>query len=213
MSRDPERSLSQSFGGRLCLDFANTIDWRTSPQPQELLPDYATVLTWSALRHTLPRAALESLRALSVADPRTAAAVLADARQLREAIIEAAQALCAHTPVPLSGINQALQLLPPPPGLVYEAGYYVYELTGRTLDEPLRPVLWSLVALLASADAQRVGCCSAPECGWFFVDESPNRKRLWCSSKVCGNRERVRRAYAKRRSAAESLPESSRPRR
>ena len=38
--------------------------------------------------------------------------------------------------------------------------------------------------------------------GWFFVDESPNHSRLWCSSEVCGNRERARRAYAKRRPKA-----------
>ena len=32
------------FGGRVCLDFANTVDWRTSAAPQELISDYATLL-------------------------------------------------------------------------------------------------------------------------------------------------------------------------
>jgi predicted RNA-binding Zn ribbon-like protein len=59
-------------------------------------------------------------------------------------------------------------------------------------------VIWSLTALLTSDDAARVGCCQAQGCGWFFVDESPNHTRLWCSSEVCGNRERARRAYARR---------------
>ncbi|MBA1941908.1 hypothetical protein HLX82_24475, partial [Escherichia coli] len=44
--------------------------------------------------------------------------------------------------------------------------------------------------------------CEADGCGWFFVDESPNRTRRWCSSEVCGNRERARRAYAKRKGSA-----------
>ena len=43
MSTDPARALLQFFGGRVCLDFANTMDWRTSAAPQELLPDYATL--------------------------------------------------------------------------------------------------------------------------------------------------------------------------
>jgi predicted RNA-binding Zn ribbon-like protein len=75
---------------------------------------------------------------------------------------------------------------------------YVHDLPGAALEEVLWPVLWSLTALLASDDAGRLGCCQAPGCGWFFVDESPNHSRLWCSSEVCGNRERARRAYAKR---------------
>ena len=50
MSRDPLRALSQFFGGRTCLDFANTVDWRLSDAPQELIPDYATLLRWSASR-------------------------------------------------------------------------------------------------------------------------------------------------------------------
>ena len=75
----------------------------------------------------------------------------------------------------------------------------MFDLDGKDLRQPLWPVLWSLSALLASSDAARLGACQAEGCGWFFVDESPNHARLWCSSEVCGNRERARRAYAKRR--------------
>ena len=38
MSRDPVRAGSQFFGGRVCLDFANTLDWRLTNDPVELLP-------------------------------------------------------------------------------------------------------------------------------------------------------------------------------
>ena len=44
MSRDPARAATQFFGGRICLDFANTMDWRTSEEPQELIPHYAAFL-------------------------------------------------------------------------------------------------------------------------------------------------------------------------
>ena len=63
MSNDPVRARSQFFGGRVCLDFANTVDWRTSAAPQELIPDYATLLSWSRMRGTLPAAAVTRLRA------------------------------------------------------------------------------------------------------------------------------------------------------
>src|SRR5882724_7488532 len=58
MSRDPLRALSQFFGGRVCLDFANTVEWRLSAQPQEPIPDYRTLLRWSELRAMLPGAAI-----------------------------------------------------------------------------------------------------------------------------------------------------------
>jgi predicted RNA-binding Zn ribbon-like protein len=34
------------------------------------------------------------------------------------------------------------------------------------------------------------------------VDASPNGSRVWCSSEVCGNHERARRADTKRRTRA-----------
>jgi len=199
MSRDPARALTQFFGGRICLDFANTVDWRTSLSPQELIPDYVGLIAWSRARHTLPGPTLQKLAALAVTEAGEAAATLREAHALRGAIWQAAEALRAGVPVQLAALNRMLLEAPAQPRLIEDGERYVHDLPGTSLAEPLRPVLWSLTALLASDDASRVGCCQAHGCGWFFVDESPNHTRLWCSSEVCGNRERARRAYAKRR--------------
>jgi predicted RNA-binding Zn ribbon-like protein len=220
MSRDPARSLAPFLGGRLCLDFANTLNWRLTAEPQELLPDYATLLRWSRLGGFLPMAAIDRLEALSVRQPATADSVMREARALRDEICRAATALATHgdgshgPDLDLTPFNYRLAKLPALPRLVTvaasadrlpggEAGY-VYDLPGRTLEEPLWPILWSWSALLTSLDAARLGSCQGQGCGWFFVDESPNRTRLWCSSELCGNRERARRAYAKRRAATTS---------
>jgi predicted RNA-binding Zn ribbon-like protein len=199
MSRDPERAATQFFGGRVCLDFANTLDWRTSDDPQELIPDYAALLKWSGRRGTLSASAIARLRAHSAVQDGIARAVMSDGYLLRAEIWGAADALRGGDAVDLKTVNRMLSALPPQPKLIPHAKAYVHDLRGSELREPLWPVLWSLTALLASNDATRIGCCQAEGCGWFFVDESPNRSRLWCSSEVCGNRERARRAYAKRR--------------
>jgi predicted RNA-binding Zn ribbon-like protein len=199
MSRDPERAATQFFGGRVCLDFGNTLDWRTSADPQELIPDYSALLRWSARRGTLSAAAIARLRARSAEHEGIARSVMADGYSLRAEIWRVADALRGGAAVDLKTVNRMLSALPPQPKLVPYAQAYVHDLRGNELREPLWPVLWSLTALLASNDAMRIGCCQAEGCGWFFVDESPNRSRLWCSSEVCGNRERARRAYAKRR--------------
>jgi predicted RNA-binding Zn ribbon-like protein len=101
---------------------------------------------------------------------------------------------------PLIKINQWLAAVPAQPQLVKNGTAYTHAVPGTKLEEPLWPILWSLAALLTSNDAARVGCCRADGCGWFFVDESPNGSRLWCSNDACGNRVRAQRAYAKRRS-------------
>ncbi|HSY85854.1 MAG TPA: CGNR zinc finger domain-containing protein [Verrucomicrobiae bacterium] len=198
MSTDPTRALLQFFGGRVCLDFANTMDWRTSKAPQELLPDYATLLLWSGKRGTLPAPAVGRLRSQARRRTAAAASVLVEARVLRAEICKAAEALCRGERVQPGPFNRRLAALPAQPRLVRSGAGYVHDLPGKSLEEPLWPVLWSLSALLTSQDAGRLGFCQAEGCGWFFVDESPNHARTWCSSEVCGNRERARRAYAKR---------------
>jgi predicted RNA-binding Zn ribbon-like protein len=201
MSRDPLRAATQFFGGRVCLDFANTLDWRLTDAPQELIPDYASLLSWSTARGTLTAGTASRLRALAVARPRAGAAAIDAAHALRAEIWDAVEGLRRGACAPLAPFNRRLAALPPQPPLTGGRPSYLHDLPGKRLEEPLWPVLWSVTALLTSEDALRLGLCRAEGCGWFFVDESPNRTRLWCSSEVCGNRERARRAYAKRRAA------------
>jgi predicted RNA-binding Zn ribbon-like protein len=200
MSRDPARAATQFFGGRVCLDFANTLDWRTSDEPQELIPDYGAFIAWSGRRGTLPSRAVANLKSRAVSDRAGAEAAMANTFALRAELWKIADALREQRTADLTPVNRMLLTLPPQPRVVKYGNAYVHDLKGANLQEPLWPILWSLTAVLSSSDATRLGCCQAKGCGWFYVDESPNRTRLWCSSEVCGNRERARRAYAKRSS-------------
>lgn len=127
-----------------------------------------------------------------------AADVMADALSLRAEIWNIADALREHQRADLSFINALVAPLPPQSRLLEKNGIYLHDLPSDDLRAPLWPVLWSLTAVLTSTDATRIGCCHAKGCGWFYVDESASRTRMWCSSEVCGNRERARRAYVKR---------------
>jgi predicted RNA-binding Zn ribbon-like protein len=51
------------------------------------------------------------------------------------------------------------------------------------------------------ATLARLGRCGDPDCGWFFLDTSRSHTRRWCGAGDCGNRERARRHYARRRRA------------
>jgi predicted RNA-binding Zn ribbon-like protein len=199
MSRDPERAGSQFFGGRVCLDFANTVDWRTSDSPQELIPDFAAFLAWCMRRGILTSSAGLRLQAAAARKPESASRAIRVAWEVRSDICHAAEDLRRGKAVRLGQFNTRLTGVPAQPALISNRQAYAFDLPGVALDELLWPILWSFTAVLTSEDALRIGCCQASGCGWFFVDESPNHTRRWCSSDVCGNRERARRAYAKRR--------------
>lgn len=192
------RAGSQFFGGRVCLDFANTLDWRLTDSPVELIPDYAALLGWSGRRGTLPAHTLAKLRAH--AGSRVTATVVREAHLLRAEIWSMAEDLISGRRVRLDALNSRLTALPSQPGLRVHSSRCLFDLDAKDPRQPLWPILWSLTAVLASEDAARMGRCQAQGCGWYFIDESPNHSRAWCSGEVCGNRERVRRAYARRRS-------------
>jgi predicted RNA-binding Zn ribbon-like protein len=63
----------------------------------------------------------------------------------------------------------------------------------------LAETAFGFAELLARGSGPRIKICSNPDCRWIFYDSSKGRTRRWCSDKVCGNRERVRRSRARAR--------------
>ncbi|MFZ1815725.1 MAG: CGNR zinc finger domain-containing protein [Rhizobiaceae bacterium] len=50
--------------------------------------------------------------------------------------------------------------------------------------------------------AGRIKLCV--NCGWLFIDRSRNRSRTWCDMTICGNRNKARRHYHRKRMEAAS---------
>jgi predicted RNA-binding Zn ribbon-like protein len=44
---------------------------------------------------------------------------------------------------------------------------------------------------------------ACPNCGWLFLDTSRNGRRIWCDMAVCGNRQKAKLNYHKKRLHAE----------
>ncbi len=70
--------------------------------------------------------------------------------------------------------------------------------TGRAL----APLVGALMAAQADGSWARVKACARDSCRWLFYDTTRNHSRTWCTSTTCGSREKARRAYRRRRSAA-----------
>ena len=58
-------------------------------------------------------------------------------------------------------------------------------------------VLGQMMALAEAGQLARLKACASDECRWIFFDRSKPANRHWCSSSICGNRQKTR-AYRER---------------
>lgn len=73
----------------------------------------------------------------------------------------------------------------------------------RPFGDPATPIAFdaalavSALALLSPSAVGRTRICA--NCCWLFLDASRNGSRVWCDMAVCGNRQKARRHYRRRR--------------
>jgi predicted RNA-binding Zn ribbon-like protein len=189
-------------GGSPALDFANTLDWRLRERPVELLKGYVDLLRFSRSVGLIDASQARALRIWGEAHPHAARRALAEATDVREAIAAVLQTVADRrppAPAALARLEAACLAATRARALRAGAGGLAWVWREGT-PEPSRPA-WAAALeaarLLTSADRVRVRQCGDAECGWYFLDTSRNRSRRWCSMKVCGNRNKVRRFYAR----------------
>ena len=191
------------LGGELCLDFANTIDYRDTDLARELLVDYPALVLWSQHLDILTDGQARRLLQLAQQSPTEAALALEDAIVLREAICRIFTAI-AKGRSPDTGdvriLNGAVSRTFAQLRVLPSAGGFAWDWAED--DQPLKRMLWPVVRsaaeLLTSGELPLVKQCAG--CGWLFVDRSRNHSRRWCDMRFCGNRAKARRFYARQRS-------------
>ncbi|MGO8915904.1 MAG: CGNR zinc finger domain-containing protein [Stellaceae bacterium] len=191
----------------LCLDFANTRFWRGRAPPTEELGGLGELLGWCAAKAGLPEAERDALARWAATDDAAAAALLAEALALREAIyrlFHATGAMTAPAAADLLRLNAALAQAAPRRAVERLADGFGWRVAAG---EPgavrlLTPVLWSAGDLLVGKRLARVRHCANPDCQWLFLDDSKSGNRRWCSMSACGNRAKAHRHYARKKGAA-----------
>ena len=125
--------------------------------------------------------------------------------RLRTVLCALADAATAGEPLPapeLSELNEILAAAPVRRRLVEEGDAFGVEF-GRSAagwSGVLGEIAASFAELLARGRRERLKRCENPECRWLFYDRGKNLRRRWCDPAVCGNRDKVRRFRARRRS-------------
>ncbi|CAA9210851.1 MAG: protein of unknown function DUF1470 [uncultured Chloroflexia bacterium] len=192
------------LGGRLCLDFVNTVDWHGSDHAVEFLHTYEDLLAWSRHLTIVTEDEVSNMLQCARRTPDQATHVLERAIALREALFRLFPVVAeGHAPPAddLAILNEALRRAPSRPQIAWSPPHFVWMYQGDddALDRVLWPVAWSAADLLASAERERVKVCPGEDCGWLFLDASRNGTRRWCAMEGCGNRAKARRHYQRAR--------------
>ena len=192
------------IGGAVCLDFVNTGSARKEGPFKERLHAYDDLLIWAERAGVISANESADLGRLAAAKPTEADRVLERGRQLRESVyrVFSGQAR-GESPQPadltLLSAEQAAaagnRVLTVNEGRV-EFGWSSDK---PNLERPLWSVAQSATDLLTASECTRVKECGTDNCNWLFLDASKNKSRRWCEMKECGNREKARRHYARKR--------------
>lgn len=182
-------------GGALALDTANTVVLRKDAERSFDRFDNPAEIARFAIAASGFRADELRGRALAAPDPQAIAAKVIAIREttdrlFRLTVVDGALA-AADMPDLLhacaDGLAGSREFLSPdapfgvsPEPLAFEAALAV-----------------SALSLLSSDTMSRLRIC--PNCGWLFIDRSRNGSRMWCDMAVCGNRQKARRHYNRRK--------------
>ena len=167
---------------RLVQQFVNTNDLEGGP---DVLPDAPALRTWFA--------------EAGLGDVAVTADDHARAIELREAIrgLVSAHAGLDHDPASGEIVNAAGRRAGLVPVLDDPATRFVPTTGG--VDGALGQIVAAIHAAIAEGTWDRLKACERDVCRWAFYDHSKNRSGHWCSMAVCGQREKNRRAYRRRR--------------
>ena len=204
MSKKQDASTIKLLGGRLGLDFVNTVDSYGCPDPGEYFVNYQDLVDWSRHVGILTASEAGSIKAAAAEHPTMAENVHRRAIELRQILYSIFCSAVAGAPPAqndLAAFNDHLSQTMMHSQIVKVADGFIWDLTGTKtkLDWLLNPVIRSAADLLVSSELGKLKKCSDPSCGWLFLDISRNRSRRWCDMRGCGNRAKAKRYYKKKK--------------
>jgi predicted RNA-binding Zn ribbon-like protein len=209
------------IGGRLCLDFTNTVsEWHAVASPRQRadafalegdrIPTYADLLDWAA--EAIEGSPAPRLPRRALASERETRAVLRRAHALRAALYRLLRLRIEGKPLSaddLETIDAEWRLAREAERLQLRGDGFevVCPTESGALDQPLAAVVRSAIELLTSPELARVKYCPGEHCGWLFLDTSRSGRRRWCDMSDCGNLDKVRRF--RQRKIREAAPSAS----
>lgn len=179
-------------GGRLCLDFVNTIHDRYAVEIEDYLQQPRRFIEWCIRAGALhpddgvraPRAAYKC------------AALMREVEILRDHLHALFAARVDDLPPPADAVRGLDRWLHQAwAGQSFGAdGHLHWRTAARDARLPLKRVALDALDLLGDPSASRLRrCANTTSCGWLFLDTSKNQRRRWCAMETCGTAEKMQR--------------------
>jgi predicted RNA-binding Zn ribbon-like protein len=205
MVQIPLVSEHDLLGGRLALDFVNTVEPRTGLGQRDFLPDYRALAAWMAYSGGVTPEEAARLSSAASADIKQADAVWRRAIALREALYRIVLAVAEDrrpASADLAALTRAFARTQRHAMLTVESAEIRWSWDSPTdVERPLWEVARSAIEILTGDDANRLGvCCHETDgCGWVYLDATKNGSRRWCGMADCGTKAKSRRLTERRR--------------
>lgn len=196
----PRRYAGALLGGHPALDFLNTINDWFAAEPVEYLAEFDDAVAFGVAAGVLTRGEGDELATTGSGVRWREVAELHTVRAALERVVRA----CVRgeaAPAPELALLARHRA-----DAVRQATYR--NIAGAPLQHDIAVaragaavlrfrLVEAAMQLLTSPVLARVGEC--PGCGWFFLDQTKNGSRRWCSMEMCGSSAKSR-AYYRRRS-------------
>jgi predicted RNA-binding Zn ribbon-like protein len=181
LNPDDYRGTYKLIGGRLSLDFVNTVSWPDSARRHEWLSSVGNVVLWlNAVGLTVTNLAKSDL--VSIYTLRTT--LTAVLRPLAHGKRPGRQAI-EHLNEYVSASNARRVIAPIAFAWTWQRPKCALDVFG--------PVVLDAADLITGRGRDRLRYC--PSCDWLFEDQSRNGKRRWCDMADCGSRDKSHRYY------------------
>ena len=199
MTKAAPEPTFEFIAGHVALDLLNTVEWRLDPTERiDDLTSYAAILTWAEQAQVVTGSESKALARLARAQPQRAEDELVAFRNLRET---AYGALVERDASAVDRLATAHRDVLDRSRLAYAEDHWRWTEAELALTTPRDRVTRAALGLLTSPEVAALHQCEDAACGWVYLDTSPRRNRRWCIAADCGNRNRARRFYARRRAA------------
>jgi predicted RNA-binding Zn ribbon-like protein len=191
-------------GGRLCIDFVNTIHDRSAAAAEDYLATPERYALWAQRAGAVGTD--DEIQLPQSDDGR--ARLMTDMRRLRDAIYRLLIAWLDGAALPADALRtaNAWLLKARKDQALAGDGQLILRADRGDASLPLKRIALDLVDTLAQArsGAFRLGrCANQSSCGWLFADTSRNGRRRWCAMETCGVASKM--ATLRRRSSAYAI--------
>ncbi len=186
--------------GELFFDLVNTVVIKEGKEV-DLLKSTEDVFAWAVSAGVIDEAGASKLMRYTKSD---AVEFFKRARRFRNALRGVAVDLVGGKPISAGTVVQINKYLKLPFGfhqLNIEGGDpdLSFESSFATPESLLAPVAADAARLLMEGDPSKVKQCESGQCVLFFYDSTKNHSRRWCSMESCGNREKVKAFYKRKK--------------